>query len=199
MNEIIDKVFESTDIKVVRDLTKNIKKKNYNLKSAKVVSSIAYLAHWLYIIDKPDLALEVCSMIDKIKFENDYLIWEPVRSALILEATIYQEYQKKEQSERILIYVKDITFSGDESTKEKNQRILKRVLDGSLLYDKFIREDQMDNDIQSEISHRFFQFKILYYMKVMGGSETYPIEYLNEEIIKEKLFLFENANRARMK
>lgn len=198
MNELIDKVADIIDVKVIKDLAKDIKKKHYSVKSAKVVSSIAYLAHWLYLINESNLALEVCSIINGIKFENDYLIWEHVRSVLILESIIYQEQEKEEEAKQSLIPVKEVEFAGDESTKERKQRILKRVLDGSLLYDKFIQEDQANNDIRTEILHRFLQFKTLHYMRVMGGSEIYPIENLNEEIMKEKLFLFENINKARM-
>jgi hypothetical protein len=196
MEAILDNIFNKVKIRKITSLVKDIKKRP-NLRNDKTITSIAYLAYWLYIIDENDLAMEIASLIDKIPFEGDFVIWERVRDAFILESFIYKEKGDIEKSKESLQKITMVGKVGDESTLQKHQRILDRVLNGALLYDKFIIEDQQENDIQAEITHRFLQFKTLCYMKGMGGSEKYPIEYLVNEMQKEKLFLKEKATIAK--
>jgi hypothetical protein len=167
-----------------------------NLSDDNTLLNINNLACWLYIIEKKDLALNVCSIIDKIPFEGDFMIWENVQSVLVIESLIYSESNEFEKSQKCIATIKAVRTTGDEATIRKRQRILQRVLNGSLLHDKEIIDAQEKNNVKEEIRHRFLQFKRLSYMKTMGGSETYSIEYLNKKIKKEKIFLKEKIEIA---
>ena len=195
MNKILDNVLNKVQIEKIISLIKGIKI-NPNLMNNQTIADIAYLAYWLYIIDEKELAMEVASLIDEISFKGDFVVWERVQDALILESIVYAEEGNIQKSKEAMSPINEVDTTGDESTIRKNQRILQRVLNGSLMYDDEIEDAQKENNIQDEIRLRFLQFKLLCYMKSMGGSEKYPIKHLEEEIERERQFLKANIQIA---
>jgi hypothetical protein len=174
-------------------------KNHFDLRDETTLRNINDLTNWLYVIDEKELALESASLIDYIEFEGDFLIWENVQSVLVIKSFIYKGKCDIDKSNSCILTITNARNTGDEATIRKRQRILQRVLNGSLLHDKEILEAQQTKDIQSEIKHRFLQFKRLSYMRVMGGSELYPVEYLDKGIIEQKEFLKEKSTIANFK
>ena len=167
-----------------------------DLKDDITLRNINDVTNWLFIINMQELSLQMGSTIDHIPFEGDFMIWENIQGVLVIETLIYLENKQMDKYNNCISTIKEVRTTGDEATIKKRQKILQRVLNGSLLHDKEILEAQKENNIQEELRHRFLQFKRLNYMRIMGGSETYPIEYLDKEIKKEKDFLKEKVSIA---
>ena len=167
-----------------------------DLKDDITLRNINDVTNWLFIVNMHELSLQMGSTIDHIPFEGDFMIWENIQGVLVIETLIYLENKQMDKYNNCISTIKEVRTTGDEATIKKRQKVLQRVLNGSLLHDKEILEAQKENNIQEELRHRFLQFKRLSYMRIMGGSETYPIEYLDKEIKKEKDFLKEKVSIA---
>ena len=195
MTEILNEILQKFKQKKIIFLVKDIER-HPNFKRDNTLQDIANLSNWLYIIDEKDLAVKVASIIDNIPFEGDFVIWNSVVRALSIEALVYEENGELEKANKCISIIKSTFNIGSESEIIKRKKILNRVLNGSLLNDDKILIAKQNNDIQSEITWRFNQFKGLLYIKIMGGSEIYPIERLNAEIVNEKQFLKNNIGIA---
>ena len=185
VEDILDRILQSYPKTVFTKNIEFIRKTNANLEDVDTIQSIKTLAILLEVLGNAELALQTSSIIDKIEFTGDMLIWEKMRDVLILEYFIYQE-RKEFQKAKALIDKMTLVFErGDEAQQRKSKRILDRVLNGSLLHMKEIENTIKRNDIKSEIHHHYLQYNILKYMKIRGGSEAYPIEKLDSMIEEE--------------
>ena len=75
-------------------------------------------------------------------------------------------------------------------------KVFKRVMNGEGFYLEEIKRVQDSGDLKLEIFWRFLQFEELLYMRVMGGSEAYPIEKLDSMIEEEKQFIAMHIDKA---
>ena len=196
VEDILDRILQSYPKTVFTKNIEFIKKTNANLEDVDTIQSIKTLAILLEVLGNAELALQTSSIIDKIEFTGDMLIWEKVRNVLILEYFIYQE-RKEFQKAKALIDKMTLVFErGDEAQQRKSKRILDRVLNGSLLHTEEIENAIKRNDIKVEIHHHYLQYNILKYMKIRGGSEAYPIEKLDPMIEEEKQFIAKHIDKA---
>ena len=196
VEDILDRILQSYPQDVFTKNIKFIRKTNANLENVDTIQSIKTLAILLEVLGNAELALQTSSIIDKIEFTGDMLIWEKVRDVLILEYFIYQE-RKEFQKAKALIDKMTLVFErGDEAQQRKSKRILDRVLNGSLLHTEEIENAIKRNDIKAEIHHHYLQYNILKYMKIRGGSEAYPIEKLDFMIEEEKQFIAKHIDKA---
>ncbi|WP_424652159.1 DUF6707 family protein [Capnocytophaga gingivalis] len=195
VEDILDRILQSYSQDVFTKNIEFIKKTNANLENVDTIQSIKTLAILLEVLGNAELALQTSSIIDKIEFTGDMLIWEKVRDVLILEYFIYQE-RKEFQNKALMDKMTLVLERGDEAQQRKSKRILDRVLNGSLLHTEEIENAIKRNDIKAEIHHHYLQYNILKYMKIRGGSEAYPIEKLDPMIEEEKQFIAKHINKA---
>ena len=87
-------------------------------------------------------------------------------------------------------------YYGDEDKQRINMKVFKRVMNGEGFYLEEIKRVQDSGDLKLEIFWRFLQFEELLYMRVMGGSEAYPIEKLDSMIEEEKQFIAMHIDKA---
>ena len=91
VEDILDKILQAYPQDVFTKNIEFIRKTNANLENVDTIQSIKTLAILLEVLGNAELALQTSSIIDKIEFTGDMLIWEKVRDVLILEYFIYQE------------------------------------------------------------------------------------------------------------
>ena len=195
VEDILDRILQSYSQDVFTKNIEFIKKTNANLENVDTIQSIKTLAILLEVLGNAELALQTSSIIDKIEFTGDMLIWEKVRDVLILEYFIYQE-RKEFQNKALMDKMTLVLERGDEAQQRKSKRILDRVLNGSLLHTEEIENAIKCNDTKAEIHHHYLQYNILKYMKIRGGSEAYPIEKLDPMIEEEKQFIAKHIDKA---
>ena len=196
IEKILDKILQSYHQEVFIKNVEFVKKTNANLKDVDTIQSIKTLAILLEVLGNIDLSLQISSIIDKIEFTGDMLIWEKVRDVLILEYFIYQERKEFQKAKALMDKMTLVFGRGDEAQQRKFKRILDRVLNGSLLHTEEIENAIKRNDIKAEIHHHYLQYNILKYMKIRGGSEAYPIEKLDPMIEEEKQFIAKHIDKA---
>ena len=195
VEDILDRILQSYPQDIFTKNIEFIKKTNANLENVDTIQSIKTLAILLEVLGNTELALQTSSIIDKIEFTGDMLIWEKVRDVLILEYFIYQE-RKEFQNKALMDKMTLVLERGDEAQQRKSKRILDRVLNGSLLHTEEIENAIKRNDIKAEIHHHYLQYNILKYMKIRGGSEAYPIEKSDPIIEEEKQFIAKHIDKA---
>ena len=196
VEDILDRILQSYPQDVFTKNIEFIRKTNANLEDVDTIQSIKTLAILLEVLGNAELALQTSSIIDKIEFTGDMLIWEKVRDVLILEYFIYQERKEFQKAKALMDKMALVFERGDEAQQRKSKRILDRVLNGSLLHTEEIENAIKRNDIKSEIHHHYLQYNILKYMKIRGGSEAYPIEKLDPMIEEEKQFIAKHIDKA---
>ena len=196
VEDILDRILQSYPQDVSTKNIEFVKKTNANLENVDTIQSIKTLAILLEVLGNAELALQTSSIIDKIEFTGDMLIWEKVRDVLILEYFIYQERKEFQKAKSLMDKMALVFERGDEAQQRKSKRILDRVLNGSLLHMKEIENTIKRNDIKSEIHHHYLQYNILKYMKIRGGSEAYPIEKLDSMIEEERQFVAKHIDKA---
>ena len=196
IEKILDKILQSYHQEVFIKNVEFVKKTNANLKDVDTIQSIKTLAILLEVLGNIDLSLQISSIIDKIEFTGDMLIWEKVRDVLISEYFIYFERGDLKKAEELMNQMTIVFGRGDEAQQRKSKRILDRVLNGSLLHTQEIKKAKEHNDIKAEIHHHYLQYNILKYMKIRGGSEAYPIEKLDPMIEEEKQFIAKHIDKA---
>ena len=91
VEDVLDRILQSYPQTVFIKNIEFIRKTNANLENVDTIQSIKTLAILLEVLGNAELALQTSSIIDKIEFTGDMLIWEKVRDVLILEYFIYQE------------------------------------------------------------------------------------------------------------
>ena len=196
VEDILDRILQSYPQDVFTKNIEFIRKTNANLEDVDTIQSIKTLAILLEVLGNTELALQTSSIIDKIEFTGDMLIWEKVRDVLILEYFIYQERKEFQKAKALMDKMTLVFERGDEAQQRKSKRILDRVLNGSLLHTEEIENAIKRNDIKSEIHHHYLQYNILKYMKIRGGSEAYPIEKSDPIIEEEKQFIAKHIDKA---
>lgn len=196
VEDILDRILQSYSQDVFTKNIEFIKKTNANLENVDTIQNIKTLAILLEVLGNAELALQTSSIIDKIEFTGDMLIWEKVRDILILEYFIYQERKEFQKAKALMDKMTLVLERGDEAQQRKSKRILDRVLNGSLLHTEEIENAIKRNDTKAEIHHHYLQYNILKYMKIRGGSEAYPIEKLDPMIEEEKQFIAKHIDKA---
>ena len=173
---LLDNILVTCPQKIFAKKIKQIKKK-YSFKSKDTMQSIRELCSLLYIVDQEELALQVAN--------------------LTVESLIYA---KRGENEKVKICRKTIEdvylYYGDEDKQRINMKVFKRVMNGEGFYLEEIKRVQDSGDLKLEIFWRFLQFEELLYMRVMGGSEAYPIEKLDSMIEEEKQFIAMHIDKA---
>ena len=193
---LLDNILVTCPQKMFAKKIKQIKKK-YSFKSKDTMQSIRELCSLLYIVDQEELALQVANLIDKLEYKGDMRIWMNVSGVLTVESLIYA---KRGENEKVKICRKTIEdvylYYGDEDKQRINMKVFKRVMNGEGFYLEEIKRVQDSGDLKLEIFWRFLQFEELLYMRVMGGSEAYPIEKLDSMIEEEKQFIAMHIDKA---
>ena len=193
---LLDNILVTCPQKIFAKKIKQIKKK-YSFKSKDTMQSIRELCSLLYIVDQEELALQVANLIDKLEYKGDMRIWMNVNGVLTVESLIYA---KRGENEKVKICRKTIEdvylYYGDEDRQRINMKVFKRVMNGEGFYLEEIKRVQDSGDLKLEIFWRFLQFEELLYMRVMGGSEAYPIEKLDSMIEEEKQFIAMHIDKA---
>ena len=193
---LLDNILVTCPQKIFAKKIKQIKKK-YSFKSKDTMQSIRELCSLLYIVDQEELALQVANLIDKLEYKGDMRIWMNVSGVLTVESLIYA---KRGENEKVKICRKTIEdvylYYGDEDRQRVNMKVFKRVMNGEGFYLEEIKRAQDSGDLKLEIFWRFLQFEELLYMRVMGGSEAYPIEKLDSMIEEEKQFIAMHIDKA---
>ena len=193
---LLDNILVTCPQKIFAKKIKQIKKK-YSFKSNDTMQSIRELCSLLYIVVQEELALQVANLIDKLEYKGDMRIWMNVSGVLTVESLIYA---KRGENEKVKICRKTIEdvylYYGDEDKQRINMKVFKRVMNGEGFYLEEIKRVQDSGDLKLEIFWRFLQFEELLYMRVMGGSEAYPIEKLDSMIEEEKQFIAMHIDKA---
>lgn len=162
---------------IAQELSNNFKESSPE--SLKLANDLAY---WLYIVNKNDLAYEVCNCLGQIEFRSDFNIWSWVSSALVLQSRILKERGDLDSANKCIEKIKKTFEVGDDLHKSVRLKALHRRLNGGLLYDDKIKEAEDDNDIELEIEYRLPQIKELIFIKEIGNIEIVNLKSIKDEI-----------------
>lgn len=179
----MEKVFEqiisdTTQKKRVISLSKKLAKK-CSLKSNEDLENLKNLAYWLYIYNKTDDSFQVCSILQNIDIPEERDLYTWLRLVFALNSRLLRERGDEEESKKYIEKIESMIKS----------KVLKRILNGELLYDSKIKEWVEKGDEDSANNWRFLQIGMLCLIRELGGSETYPIEILDNEIGSLKAIL----------
>lgn len=193
---LLDNILVVCPQKIFVKKVKQIKKK-YSFKSFNTMESIRQLCSLLYIVDQEELALQVANLIDKLEYTGDMTIWMNVYGVLAVESLIYAKRGENEKVKTCRKTIEDVyLYYGDEDEQSVNLKVFKRTMNGEDFYLEEIKDEQDSGDLKSEIYWRLLQFEELLFIRVMGGSEAYPIEKLDPMIEEEKQFIAKHIDKA---
>jgi len=181
MGNMFEQIMSDTaQNKKVISLAKKLGKK-FSLKSGKDLENLTHLCYWLYVYGQPEKSALCCGIVDQIPFTNNFDIWTWVESIIALKMRILREQGENDKVEEYRPKLL-ISYEGEDKT-------LREILNGSLLYDENIKSNADDGDEKGANAWRFLQIVQLCIMRELGGSKKYPIEKLDKEIDRLKTIL----------
>jgi len=104
LNAITGKIPNTIDKKPITSLCKKISKK-FSYKSSNDLENLANLVTWLYIYNYYDEALEICDLINEIKFNGNYTLWDNIDTLYCIKARILREQGSLTNSNEIVCFV----------------------------------------------------------------------------------------------
>ncbi|MCM1577736.1 MAG: hypothetical protein NC078_02905 [Ruminococcus sp.] len=104
MNEIIERIMNRTDKRIIEGYCKRILKK-FSFNSARSLQELTELALWLYVFGFYEEALSVCDIVKDCPFTGNYDLWDNIDYALCIKSRILREQGKTDQSREIISYV----------------------------------------------------------------------------------------------
>jgi cell wall assembly regulator SMI1 len=178
LEKIICESKQKEELFLSRDLVRKC-----NLSSTKDITNLKDLCYWLYINDKKEDCLLICSEVS-IDFGDKKELYTCIRLIYALYARLLRENGKEGEAQ--LYTSKNIT--------SYQPKLLKRLLNGELLYYDKIKNSEERGDEENTNTWRFSQFNYLCLMRELGGSEIYPVDKLENEMteIKNTLNSFKN-------
>lgn len=156
--------------------------KNFKPTTADSLRRTKDLAYWLFVNDKLEESLDVCSLLNDIKFSNDYNIWTWVELTLALEWKLRTIAEQPEAAQQCSDKILSTYITGSQDERTTISKVLERRLNGSLLYDSRIAEAEQDKDLTSERNFRLLQIGQLLFIQALGGSEVLPVPELEKQI-----------------
>jgi cell wall assembly regulator SMI1 len=157
---------------VARDLTRT-----FNVKSNSSIEQLRDLAYWLYLFNRVDYARMICSTVDSEELGNaERDTW--LQPLFILHCRILREEgdieNAKKQADKVL------------ANYATGQKLLRRLLKGSLLYDDKIKACEEENNVERANSWKFLQFIRLCFIRELGGSEELPVDAVEKQLCELK-------------
>ena len=150
--------------------------KKTSLKSDEDFWALQDLSYWLYVMGKMGESKELCSLVKDTEKVDD-----KVRGIFVLYSRILREEGNITEAKLYADRVKD-------SYSEK-QKTLKRILNGSLLYDDKIEAFVKEGNEERANVWRFAQISRLCFIHELGGSETFTEDALEAKINEIKTIL----------
>ncbi len=170
--------------KKVREMADNLKK-TYKAGSIASLHKTCNLAYWLYLYDEKEYCEEILSEFYHADpgsgEQNTYLF--PI---FILYARMEREAGEEAAATKYTIKVKD----------SYTPKSLKRILNGSMLLNADIKYYLERNEEEKAKSTMFSQFMRLCLIRELGGSETYPVDVVEAEMMKIKDTLTNDGSRV---
>jgi hypothetical protein len=155
--------------------------KNFSLNSKNDLESLKNLAFWLYIYNKKEDSIEICSIVKDYEFNNNFDLWTWIEYITALYSRLLREFNDIESSK---IYSDKIL-----QTYANDKKLLNRLLSGKGLYDEKIQLYEAENDIKNANIWRFLQFNKLCLIRELGGSDILPIDILEHKMMEIKNIL----------
>lgn len=104
MDELIQRIMDTVDKKVVNSTCKKILKK-CSMNSSRDAENVTVLALWLYVFGYDKEAVEVCDLFKDEKFDGNYTLWDKKDHAFCLKARILRQQGRMEESAEIIRFV----------------------------------------------------------------------------------------------
>ena len=152
--------------------------KNFKPTVAESLRRTNELAYMLYVHERPDLALQMCGLLNDIPFRNDYNLWTWVEATLALEWKLRTLAGETARAQACVDAIRATFDTGDES----DTILLERRLGGSLFYNEKITEAEKENNTSLERVFRLVQLNELIFIQSLGGSEALPVPELERQI-----------------
>lgn len=173
MNDLIQRIMDTVDKKVVSSTCKKILKK-CSMNSSRDAENITNLALWLYVFGYNKEAIEVCDLFKDEEFDGNYTLWDRKDHAFCLKARILRQLGYMEESTKIIQFVNQ--YRHPELYKKDDEWFLHTL-------DRNIQSNLKDNCKAGARGWRLLKLeKAISYREV--GNHPIPCEQL-EEIIRE--------------
>lgn len=147
-----------TEKKILAYLKKCRKKLSFNAPSD--LWNLSALARWLYVYGYDALALRACKIIDKVVFAEDFDIWTPIETLLLLELRLYREQKKAERVKQVKAKIL--------APMRPHPDAFKRRLSFNWLNDKSIARYLANNDLKTANQIRFADLSDLLFIRELG-------------------------------
>lgn len=141
------------------------------------------LAYQLYVLDRPDLCLQVCQLLNDLVFTNNYNIWTWVELTLALEWKLQLQAGELTQAQRCAAILRSTYELGDIVAQAQGAKNLAWRVNGGLLYDAQIAQAEQRGDTTAEKSYRQTQLGALLCIQALGGSATLPLPELERQLV----------------
>lgn len=125
------------------------------------------LAYWLYVYERPDLALQACGLLNDLPFKNDYNLWTWVEATLALEWKLRTLAGEAARAQACAEAIRATYQLGNELERTTKARVLERRLKGNELYDERIQQAEQESDKPLEESLRLIQLKELLFLQAL--------------------------------
>lgn len=178
---IINEIANKYPAEAILKNCKQINKK-FSLKSAKDIGCIAELVTVLYICNLFEDAIKVCDILNDIKFNGNYTLWDNLVNARLVKSRILRNFDKEDEAHEL---VKEIMIQED-------QKLWNNQLLCLALYDKNICEAKEINSKKDILSWQLIKYEM---MIRFAELPSFPLDKvkLNDEIcdltieLREKL------------
>lgn len=146
---------------------------NFNENNFRDIEIISDILFELYIQDQKDMCFNLCLELKNLDFTGDPYKDMYIENIYVLLITLFEASGSDKDQ---------IDFYRDKIISHYKPKTLKRILNGSLLcYDKIERALEGGNTERIYV-WRLAHFKGLMFIRSLGGSETFSIEKIDEEL-----------------
>ncbi len=157
----------------VEAILRNCKKinKRFSLKSAKDTGCVAELVILLYICNMFEDAIKVCDLLNEIKFNGNYTLWDNVVNARLVKSRIFRDLGKEDEAYELI----------EEVMVHEIQELWNNQVACLNLYDKNITEANERNSNKDILSWQLIKYEM---MIRFAELPSFPLdkEKLNNEI-----------------
>lgn len=148
--DIINEIISKCSVGVILKNCKHINEK-FSLTSAKDIGYVTELVTLLYICSMQEDAIKVCNLLNEVKFNGNYTLWDNVVNARLIQSRILRNLGQVGEA-RVLI---------EEIMVHELQKLWHNQLTCLDLYDKNIKEAKERNSKKDIFSWQLIKYEMM--------------------------------------